>query len=87
MTTELPQKGVVASTKTGGMLMLAMYLLVVALTALVLAPYFILIGITVLFHTAIAPIVMGILALAAGTLTLIASILALLAGILIVIGK
>jgi len=38
---------------------------------LLLAIYLILVGITMLFHIAIPPIVMGILALAAGVLILI----------------
>lgn len=57
MATELPHKGRMNITKNLGMLLLAIYL--------------ILIGITMLVHIAIPPIVMGILALAAGILILI----------------
>lgn len=57
MATELPHKGAMNVTKNLGMLLLAIYL--------------ILIGITMLVHIAIPPIVMGILALAAGILILI----------------
>jgi hypothetical protein len=57
MATELPHKGAMNVTKNLGMLLLAIYL--------------ILIGITMLFHIAIPAIVMGILALAAGILILI----------------
>jgi hypothetical protein len=55
--TGLPQERRMNITKNLGMLLLAIYL--------------ILIGITMLFHITIAPIVMGILALAAGILILI----------------
>jgi hypothetical protein len=55
--TGLPQKRRMNITKNLGMLLLAIYL--------------ILIGITMLVHIAIPPIVMGILALAAGILILI----------------
>jgi hypothetical protein len=57
MATELPHKEAMNVTKNLGMLLLAIYL--------------ILIGITMLFHIAIPAIVMGILALAAGILILI----------------
>jgi hypothetical protein len=57
MATELPHKGAMNVTKNLGMLLLAIYL--------------ILIGITMLFHIIIPAIVMGILALAAGILILI----------------
>ena len=57
MATELPHKGAMNITKNLGMLLLAIYL--------------ILLGITMLFHIAIPAIVMGILALAAGILILI----------------
>ena len=57
MATELPHKGAMNITKNLGMLLLAIYL--------------ILLGITMLVHIAIPAIVMGILALAAGILILI----------------
>jgi hypothetical protein len=57
MATELSHKEAMNVTKNLGLLLLAIYL--------------ILIGITMLFHIAIPAIVMGILALAAGVLILI----------------
>ena len=57
MATGLPHKGAMNITKNLGMLLLAIYL--------------ILLGITMLVHIAIPAIVMGILALAAGILILI----------------
>jgi hypothetical protein len=53
----LPQKSTMNITKNLGMLLLAIYL--------------ILVGITLLFHITIPTIIMGILALAAGVLILI----------------
>lgn len=53
----LPQNGAMNITKNLGMLLLAIYL--------------ILVGITLLFHITIPTIIMGILALAAGILILI----------------
>lgn len=53
----MPQNGAMNITKNLGMLLLAIYL--------------ILVGITLLFHITIPTIIMGILALAAGILILI----------------